>query len=359
MAKKNQRKPMSPQAKRNLANVFKSIVSNQAAIDGAKEAPVFIAIIFLLLSIFLPLIPIMVTINSYYGSSFVATYNFSADQGLASTTKSLVADGYEFKVSGGQLSFYKDGTEFDTKGNELVASHKLTDGTKEYYNFMFYVTNRTGQELVDYVSVISAMQYESGTTKERTTDKIDIERYEKDNVTFYTPSFIILAKETMGVQLFKYNSTTAAAASYGGLDWTKTAEGNLLTRMATVEPKEGVSETELIFNNWRTVFDETYANQKVRTFWTQTGIYAGVYAGLIVFMGLMVFILTRGKSNPNRNINFFVAQKIAWWAAFTPSILGMILAFIMPGNAIGQMGFIIFVSLRTMWLSMRQLRPIQ
>ena len=359
--KKTNRKPMSPQAKRNLGNVFKSIISNQAAIDGAKEAPLFIAIIFLLLSIILPLIPILVTTSSYYGSSFVANYSYSADQGLAYTTNDLKTKGFEFKVLGGNLTFYKDGQEFDTTNQELVSYHTLKDGNeKTYYNFMFYITNLTGQDLVDYVSTISAKQFESGTIMPRTADPIDIERYERDNVTFYTPSFIILAKETMGMQLFKFNSTTAAAASYGGLDWSHTADGDLLVRTSDVSKKaETTTEIEAIFDNWRGVLNEVYENQKVKTVWTQVGIFAGVYAGLILFMGLMLFLLTRGKNNPySKVITFFVSQKIAWWASFTPAVLGMILAFIMPGNVIGQMGFIVLVSIRIMWLSMRQLKPM-
>lgn len=356
--KKKQRKPMSPQAKRNLGNVFKSIISNQAAIDGAKEAPLFIAIIFFLISLVLPLIPIMTTVGGYYGASFVATYNYTADQGLRKTSTDLVADGFEFKIDNGQMSFYQNGGlyDFDTEDN-LVASHTLKDGEKEYYNFMFYITNKTGDSLVNYVKELSAKQYESGTLNPRDAAKEEI--YITNETTFYTPSFIVLAKETMGVQLFKYDSTTAVAASYGGLDWFKSPQGDLLKRVTAYDETSGKTETEAIFENWKQVFNETYEDQKTKDFWTQVGIYAGVYAGLIIFMGLMIFILTRGKNNPNRTINFFVAQKIAWWEAFTPSVLGMVLAFIMPGNVIGQMGFIIFLSLRTMWLSMRQLRPMQ
>ena len=355
--KKNQRKPMSPQAKRNLGNVFKSIISNQAAIDGAKEAPLFIAIIFFLISLVLPLIPIMTTVSGYYGASFVATYNYSADVGLYRTTTQLQVDGFEFKVDNGQLSFYQNDTlyDFDTK-DSLVATHKLKAGENDYYNFMFYITNKTGDALVNYVKEIAAKQYESGSLNPRDPNKEDI--YIAQNTTFYTPSFIVLAKETMGVQLFKYNSTTAVAATFGGLDWWHTQSGDLLARMATVDPEVTVSGVEAVFDNWKQVFNETYENQKVRTFWTQVGIYAGVYGGLILFMGLMIFILTRGKNNPNRTINFFVAEKIAWWAAFTPAVLGMLMGFIMPGNVIGQMGFIILLSLRVMWLSMRQLRPM-
>ena len=106
------------------------------------------------------------------------------------------------------------------------------------------------------------------------------------------------------------------------------------------------------------VFNNTYLNQKKKTLWSNTGIYAAIYAGILLFLGLMIFILTRGKNNPFKYLNIWQCQKIAWWASFTPAILGMALAFLFSGNAIGQLAFILLLSLRVMWLSMRQLRPV-
>ena len=74
-------------------------------------------------------------------------------------------------------------------------------------------------------------------------------------------------------------------------------------------------------------------------------------------MGLMMFLLTRGKNNPNRGLTFFITCKIDAWITFTPALLGMILGFIW--NAAAGLGFIVLIGLRTMWLSMRQLSPTQ
>lgn len=363
MAKKVKKvkKQMSPQTKRNIGNVFKSIISNQAAIDGAKEAPFYIAIIFFVLSLILPLIPILVSSSKLYGASFVDSYNYNADIGLAYTTKDLKSKNFTFKIEGGELTYYQNGSKYETINNELVSYHTLkNEKGKEYYNFMFYITDKKGSDLVDFVSELSAKQYEVGTLTPKTTDAIDIERYERDEVKFYSANFIILGRETMGVQLFKYQTTTTASTTYGGLDWNLSNTPDLLERLLDVNDKvsETVNENQAIFENWKSVFNETYENQKVKTMWTTVGIYAAVYAGLMIFMGLMIFLMTRGKSNPNRVINFWVALKISWWASFTPALLGMIVGFLFAGGSIGQMGFIVLLSLRIMWLSMRQLRPM-
>ena len=72
-------------------------------------------------------------------------------------------------------------------------------------------------------------------------------------------------------------------------------------------------------------------------------------------MGLLMFLLTRGKNNPNRGLTFWITCKISAWIDFTPGLLAMILGFIWPAAA--GLGYIVLIGLRTMWLSMRQLNP--
>ena len=159
--------------------------------------------------------------------------------------------------------------------------------------------------------------------------------------------------------VYKDNSVERAGTSLGGLTWNKSQNGELLTRVLNVSSDlANRAKTEAIFNNWKAILNETYTQQKNKTMLNMSLIYLGVYAGLVIFLGLMVFLLTRGKNNIFRSLSFFTCQKIAWWASFTPAILGLALAFLFSGNAIGQLAFILLLSLRVMWLSMRQLRPV-
>ena len=48
-----QKKPMNPKTKATLVNVFKSLFSNQAAIDGASRSAWWIAAIFLAFTVYL------------------------------------------------------------------------------------------------------------------------------------------------------------------------------------------------------------------------------------------------------------------------------------------------------------------
>jgi maltodextrin utilization protein YvdJ len=72
-------------------------------------------------------------------------------------------------------------------------------------------------------------------------------------------------------------------------------------------------------------------------------------------MGLMIFLLTRGKKNIFHIYTFGDCEKIAAWSMVSPALLSLILGFIFTDYA--MMFFIILLGLRVMWLSMKQLRP--
>ncbi|MCR4880242.1 MAG: hypothetical protein K5906_04740, partial [Bacilli bacterium] len=76
---------------------------------------------------------------------------------------------------------------------------------------------------------------------------------------------------------------------------------------------------------------------------------------LTLFLGLLMFLLTRGKRNFNNYLKWYQCMCISAWAAFTPGLLGLIFGFLMPAYAI--MFFILFMGVRVMWLSMKQLSP--
>ena len=350
------KKPMNPETKRKLVNVFRSIISNQSVIDGAKETPWWVAVIFLVLSICLPVIPITVGQSRAYGSSFVASYNYDSDKGIANTFTTLKTEHYEAKVIGSTLSFYKDGAEYnpDVAGN-LVANDMNAYGE---YEFLVYFTNKEAEELQAFVNVLVNNKYELNSTTPYNPEKA--EQYAADDTKFYSPSFLVLAKNTMAEALYKARSTDRAITTYGGLTWNHSEQGDLIARVTNVDGElQNAAKRKAIHDNWKVILDETYLDQKNSSMLNMSLIYLGVYTGLVLFMGLMIFVLTRGKTSIYRYLNIWVCQKISWWAAFTPAVLGMILGFIMSTNVIGQMAFIVLCSLRIMWMSMRQLRPVQ
>ena len=342
---KLKKKGMSPRTKEILGTTFKSIISNQACVDGAKNTPWWIAAIFLTLAVFLPLIPIMVSASNTYGASFISGNTYYTDRGLHQTLSQVQSSSYVISIDKGLLS-YSDPV-FET------TDRTYQDVYEGGYNFQLILTNKTGREL-NQVIKDARTKYTVGTTN----------LYDKDTAAEtdkpYIPSFLVLARKTMYMEIYKANSTSKVAYSPAGLNWAHYKTDDLATKLLCDDASLAIyTQFTKTLGNFKKMVNNAFQDQKHKTFWTSTGIYFGVYAGLVLFLGLMVFILTRGKKNSFNYLSFFTCQKIAWWASFTPGLLGMILAFIISGNMIGQMGFVLLVSIRVMWLSMRQLRPIQ
>lgn len=370
MAKKLKkvRKGMNPKAKFTLVNSFKGLISNQAVIDGSRGSPWWVAVIFLVFSAFLPLVPTFAQLSKMNGSSFLNGYNYGLDEQLAHFAYDFKVDNKEFKVDGGKLHYYQGTQEliFEEPDENYFETRKCEYAVVNEYNnqfdakFYFWAD----ENLQANVNRILKQTY---VVKGADSDGQAIPTDDKQQV--YLPNIVIFTPTTMAVALYKRDTKTGAGTSYGGLDWWHcTTEKGLVERLIGEEalPKiNNMSEAEFVhqyrestLNTFKTICTETYLNQKDKTKWTNTGIYLGIYVGVMVFLGLMVFILTRGRNNPYKFLNIWECQKISWWGAASPAIIGTLLALIFSGNAIGQMAFILVVSLRIMWLSMKQLRPV-
>ena len=377
MAKKLKKKNsgISPKVKFVLVSAFKGIISNQSVVDGSKEGPWWVASIFFAISVLVPLIPGLVRNSQVNGGGFISGYNYGFDTSLTSVMYDMKTNNEDLRVEKGLLHYYKDDVKDDehafitpTKDliNTGIPQAGVINSLTGQYDLKIYLWEGvSGEKLSTYVNLAAKQKYKIRTTTLKADD-------DEKGTKYYSPNIMILTHSTFAVALYKSNSTSQVATSNGGLDWLNTStKVGLVDRLCKQGIKDGafvdpVMDKDEYVNKYRAstikqfikVCNEAYLNQKKRTTWGNFGIYAGIYAGIILFLGLMIFILTRGKANPYRYLNIWHCQKIAWWAAFTPAILGMILAFVFSGNMIGQMAFILLVSLRVMWLSMKQLRPV-
>lgn len=376
MAKKlkKNKKGMDPKTKFVLVSAGKGIISNQSCIDGSKEGPWWVAAIFFVFSVMVPLIPGLVKNSKVNGGDFISSYNYGLDNSLSKVAYSMTMLHEDFKVEKDLLHYYqndeqKDELLFETPDADYIAAGNQTreivnPSTNQYELRIFVWEGLSTQRLSNYVNKVASQKYVIGTTTLKTAE-------DPKGTKYYTPNLLVLTHRTFAVALYKSNSTSQVQTSYGGLDWTNTStKVGIIERLCKAAINDGAFEDGItlsafvntyhakVLKQFRGICNEAYLNQKKRTVWGNFGIYAGIYAGIILFLGLMLFVLTRGKANPFRYLNIWHCQKIAWWAAFTPAILGMILAFVFSGNMIGQMAFILLISLRVMWLSMKQLRPV-
>ena len=112
---------------------------------------------------------------------------------------------------------------------------------------------------------------------------------------------------------------------------------------------------QAVFNNFLKWCDSTYIDPRTQSTWITFGIYCGVNGSIMLLMGIIIWLMTRGKNNPNNKTKIWEAYSMGFWAAGSPALLSL-LGFLMP--QLGMMLFIMLYAFRIMFLSMKQLRPV-
>lgn len=364
---------MKPKTKRIIGNLFAALIKNDRAIDGAKTSPWWIGLILFVVGTFLPIIPIMTTTSKTYGASFLSSYTYGYETGLAATTLSLEAEHYSFEVNDNKtLDAKKDGVLIEhtwveesdklPKDEKPIASYnsvRLVNGNdvtekafEVYFSDRDY--NKGTKTIVSLISAIEAKEYVKGTTNLY----VPAEGVTKPET--YTPSYVLIYSTGIYSKIYKTGTTTAVSSSYKGNNWASFPSGyELISKTVNVEGLDkaitNVAYVNGVVDNWKGVYNVAYTTQKQINFWFSSGLYYAIYLVLGLFMGLMIFLLTRGKHNPNRGLKLGTCMNISWWIDLTPGLLAMVLGF-MFSQAAG-IGYIVLLGMRTMWLSMRQLNP--
>ena len=348
---------------KNFKLIMKSLINNDACIEGGRTKRWFFAVIFAVLSLVMAVLPIMVTSLQAQGSDFTAgNYLYNYDNAIVAFSDSLKDNNLSMVVSedanGLFLAVDKSQWEAAYTANAYKQYVHLNNDSK--VDFEVYYTEAVGQEFVDYYTLVSQNKSPIDGSWREAAD------------TARSTSYLIFGRERMVGQLFQPGNTTALSGVSG--DYLKLDLGFDFKSLATVEI-DGVTYVtshddkfsepngflsidayrSQIQNRWNDVYDAVYYNTKMVTARDSTLIMLGVDALLIFFMGLMIFILTRGKRNPFRIYTFWETQKIAYWASFTPSLLALIFGFIFTEYAV--MIFVMLIGVRIMWMSMKSLKP--
>ena len=347
---------MRQNTKYNLKNIFGSTLSNQCAIDAARTLPWWSSIIVLLLGVLLPIIPLVVTVANTHGSDFISSTNYGLDRDLTSLSVQLHNEKKELIVDDEKmLHYYVDGAEqLPNTEQDLTPIATYTNTVDNQYELNIYYTRRESSDIPnveDLYNYAKSLKYIKGGVTPKTDNDEDAD--------CYTPSFIIFHSKGFMALTFKHSSVTAGTNAYSG-DWQFTESNkDLITRMLTVEgmaiPTEvkSLDYINAVFDNYKELFNECYTSTIHRMYILNTTVYFGVYLGLVILLGLLIFALTRGKNNPNRYLKWYQCQFIMYWACFAPGVLALIFGFLLSSYA--MMFFIIFMGLRSMWMSMRQL----
>lgn len=364
------KKKMKPQTKENLKNVFGSLYSNQRVIDGARHNRWWVALIMFVLSVLLPVIPVTVNAHKQYATSFFNNNFKGFDSQITNFSLDLEDKGIDLLIAdeGGTHKLKDEGDKW--KAEYKYYSESSTDiqysqiNTKSnQYDFLVYVINPVETTAFNtLVDTILKNQYKVGTTEKyvapvpaegETTEESSSEVAHVP----YSPTTLIFSETIVALTVYSPDKTVV----YGNLmgDYAHTKIGTNFRTFAKIDGvlanpnKQG--DVNAVRTNWFEFLDETYITFRDNSVLVNTFLSLGIYIVLGFFMGLMVFLLTRGKKNIFRIYTFGDCQKISAWSMVTPALLGMILGFLIPDYA--MMFFIVLLGVRVMWLSMKQLRP--
>ena len=350
---------MKARTKEIIKDGFGSLVNNAAAIRGAKAGPFWLTLVMFILSVFLPVIPLFVSQATTKGSSFLNSYSYGLERYVTSIAMDLKNSRLaEFSIDEEHmLTIKENGTEvnFSEYGSakEYVAYKDLNTNQ---YTFTVYLSDAvTDKEKSDANKLIGTTYYGNGTTA-----------ISADSENVYRPSYMILFKNGVYVVIYSANAVKAITSSYSGDFKTLEAGNDYLDRLLTVKDKEGNAVSQSLINddyingvykNYKKFLDKSYETLKVKNTWVSSAIYFGVFFGLSIIMGFLMWLLTRGKNNPNNYYTPWLTMKIQARLGLAPALITLLVGFFLTSYA--PMIFIMTIGLRVMWVSMKELRPVQ
>jgi hypothetical protein len=347
MSKNSKAKVIKNKKKLNWGKVWyyvKSLFSNQIVFDCGSSKKWYVAVIMALLSLIVTVIPISVSVSQSSGASFVN--GTSADPytyGLNYYVENKTQVG-DIKFSEGVATYEKESAiEYNVIGETKVVKPIMTyersaaSGQNYTNEFCIYFIPTTAGDFATQVNyILSPGKYGLSTD----TSKVN------------TSSLAIFGVNNFYGVLYNYTKATSVGTVNG--DYKSLREGLEGKTFYQILTNDATTPTGYL-DNFKTFAYDSYINNRTTLMWVQTGMVAGINAGILILMGLVMFLMTRGKNNPNRVIKWYQCYGMAAWAAPSPALLTLIMGFILPSYAV--MYFVLFYGFRIMWMSMKQLRP--
>ena len=384
-----------------IKTLFSSLFNNNAVIIGGRFLAWWLAVILIVLSVGLAITPIMVSAGKVNGADILNSTQYGFDNGLLTFAEELDNKGVVLEVKVDHEYYDKDVYYMANTTNNFkeVFTNKVTitiDENNTEVDIHYYsAKNLEGKEQFRAYYVDSELTYD-----DLLTPKVDESLYSYSALAKYLNSisydetkddggktlpvnFMVFGIKNFYGSIYQPLSAfkegeakimgNAPISSVTGIyskkllgmnisEFTKYIfnSGNETTPKTSIAGLGASASTRQIYldgvtNNWKYLFNEGYQPIKSNNLWINFGVTILTNASIILLMGLVIFIITRGKHSINRDWTFWQSLKIASWAAFTPGLLALIIGFIMPSFA--GMGFIMFYGTRIMWMSMKQLRP--
>jgi hypothetical protein len=347
---------------KTLKLIFQSLLNNAAVMEARKE-PWYVAIIIFLLSVVFATYPTFSQINARAGSDFLTRETYSMDQGLVDFSETLYNQDIQLVVRTTTLA---DQTTTYLANEDVlwrnVFTQTLTETNFPYYEYrgstgqvrlrVFYQADQSDESAVALINRLLNLE----------TGHADIATFlmlGRTAVYFYVynPGAIAANTASGSGYIYSFNGTYTSVplntnlGNFIALD----SSGFLIDPVADFQANASAYETR-IFTHWKQFFDQSFLEAKSVLLIAQSGLTLVVNTIMALMMSLVIFLMTRGKNNPNRTLKFAETMKIGSWSLLSPALLTIVAGSFFPEFA--GTAFVLFVGLRLMWLSSRYLRPM-
>jgi len=348
---------------KTLKQIFASLFDNGVVIKG-KDYPWYIALILFVASVVLATYPTYNQINARTGSDFLNGTLYSVDVGLQAFSETLYDEDIRLVVKEETI----DGETRHVLVNEGTSWSSYFSTSYDDYPLFPYFEYAVGGE-----SRLRVFYQGSISDDDSTTFINAMTAFEAgdDRLT----SFMFLGTKAMYVYMYSTvdlaSETTTGADFINGFSGTydlvplNTSLGRFIALDSagtfidpdTAKTTDYQAYADRTFDNWKGFFDESFAFSKSVLLWAQTALTFVVNIIMSFLMTVVIYIMTRGKLNPNRGLTFADTVKIGSWTLLSPALLTIVAGAIFPEFA--PTAFVLFVGLRLMWLSSKYLRPLE
>ncbi len=363
--KKNKQKTrLSPETKDKLKTGFGTLISNEMCIKAGREYHWYTPIILAVCSVIITLVPSFVnTMQVNMGESVLGTGSVGGvENGLAAFQDALkntanasvkITDEGKLVVSDATKDVYNAGSA-DDRYYEYKDS--VTD---EPVLRVQFASDDVSSTILDGLSKYTVTSSTTITNSEGETSEV------QDAVSTTYRVSILVFKNTgfsMAVYNRRVNTATTSTSALLNYSYDRLAGKDLLSLTPDVSLSEKPGEyIAAVKKNYQDLLTAGYETTKVTLAWRNVGILSGINAGVILLLGLVLFLVTRGKKNPYRIITFWQCQKIGYWAAPAPAILALGLGFLLSStsglSSLSMFMFLFLYGLRIMWTSMKAFSP--
>lgn len=348
---------MKTNTKNNIKLFFKSWINNAACVEGGRHKPWYAAALILFFSLVVALVPTFVKAITTQGDSAVASNAYGIDVSSQRFVEALNEKGLPMEIKAKD-----DGTHYlDVNAADWNTVWTTKDEINNKYAVYQHQRGEGENKTID-LEVFYFNDVTEDMLKEINYKVITKEDGSKENQN-RTSSYYIFTKDLFYVYIVNpqtLKSVTSIPGDYDSFEigyLFNSINGRLTTaqsldKAVTPDYQKYCSDT---WQNWRNAYILGYNKTRLNVTWQSSLITTGINVGLILFFGLMIFIITRGKNNPFRVYTWWESQKIVWWAALVPGLIGCGLGFAFANFA--QVIFPLMLGVRVMWMSMRTLRP--